>query len=88
MTATIHPAEHRTKPALSTFAAVALGTVAVGCCVGCAVVVAHFSGFPLLVLAGCGCVLGLAGLAALVAYPRMRDLPASSSSTNPPEGRR
>jgi hypothetical protein len=87
MKATFHPAEQRTQSALSTVGAVALGAVAVGCCVGCAVVAAHFSGFPLFVLAGCGCVLALAALAALVVYPHVRDVPASSSSTTRPERR-
>jgi hypothetical protein len=44
--------------------------VAVGGCFSCAAVVAHISGFPLLVLGGCACVLGLAALTALVVSGR------------------
>lgn len=73
----LRPAEHRSQPAVSTFALVAVGAVAVGCCVGCAVFAAHLSGFPLLVFGGCACVLALAAVTALVVYPRRRDVTAS-----------
>jgi hypothetical protein len=60
------PVETRGEPALPTLALVAGAVVVVGCCVGCALVAAHFSGFPLLVFGGCACVLGLAAMTALV----------------------
>jgi hypothetical protein len=80
-------AEQRSQPPLSTFALVAVGGVAVGCCVGCAVVAAHLSGFPLLVFGGCACVLALAAATALVVYPRRRDVTAAGSPATPPERR-
>lgn len=52
-------------PAAST-AAVALGALAVGCSAGCAAVAAHFSGFPLLVIGGCACLLAHLAVAALL----------------------
>jgi hypothetical protein len=44
--------------------------VAVGGCVVCAVVVAQLSGFPLLVLGGCACVLALGAVTALIVSRR------------------
>lgn len=72
-------AEQRSELAVSTLALVALGVVALACCVGCAVVVAHLTGFPWLVLAGCGCALALAALTVLFVYPRRRDAGGSTS---------
>jgi membrane protein YdbS with pleckstrin-like domain len=73
-------AEQRSEPAVSTFAFVASGAVALACCIGCAVVVASLTGFPLLVLGACGCVLALAALIALFVYRRH-----AAASTSPYE---
>jgi hypothetical protein len=72
-------AEQHSEPAVSTFALVALGAAALASCVGCAMVVASLTGFPLLVLGACGCVLAFATLTALFVYLRRRDAAAPTS---------
>jgi hypothetical protein len=58
------------QPAVSTAAVVGLSALGIGCCGGCAAVAAHSSGFPLLVIGGCACLLVHLTVAALLVRVR------------------
>jgi mercuric reductase len=77
---TLSSADGDSELTLSMPLTVAAGALVAGCCVGAAVVVGQLSGFPLLVFAGCACILAVVAVVAFVAYRRQRDVTRSDST--------